>query len=77
MSILNNNAMVSAVLNQERLAAANFSLNIYAIKANMTKINITIITVESGIGFGADESTAIRPADAEGTSTVHVEGFTV
>ena len=47
----------------------------------MNAIAIAAITarsiVEREIGLEAEERTAIRPACAEGTSTVHVEGFTV
>ena len=47
----------------------------------MNAIAIAAITtrsiVERDIGFGEVERIAISPADAEGTSTVHVEGFTV
>ena len=49
-----------------------YAMNAIAIAA-ITAISI----VEREIGLEADERTAISPACAEGTSTVHVEGFTV
>ena len=54
-----------------------FDLMIYITSTNITIAMKIVVMSDEDIGFDADESTAIRPADAEGISTVHVEGFTV